>query len=154
MVVAVTSIVSHRKWIVRLSSILGLLLLGAAIGCTAPRAGGNGDTPTAGAAREVPSDSATVARLEREARALARADGCSAGGDCRAAPLGARPCGGPRDYLVYCARTTDSSALYRKLEELRQAETAYNQRTGAMSTCEFREPPRVGAVGNSCRVVP
>lgn len=96
------------------------------------------------------TDSARVARLEREARALASADGCSSADQCRAAPVGDRPCGGPRTYVVYCARTTDSVALYRKLGELVEAERELNRKTGAMSTCEFRMPPGTMLVGGSC----
>ncbi|MFN2566318.1 MAG: hypothetical protein ABR499_15075 [Gemmatimonadaceae bacterium] len=92
-----------------------------------------------------------VQRLEREARALARAEGCQAAGDCRAAPVGDRPCGGPRTYVVYCARRTDSAALYRKLDELARAERVYNEQQGLASTCEFRTPPSVVASGRSCR---
>jgi hypothetical protein len=97
------------------------------------------------------SDSARVARLEREARAMASAEGCSAADQCRTAPVGDRPCGGPRAYIVYCARTTDSLALHRKLAELIAAERELNEKTGAMSTCEFRLPPQVELVGGSCR---
>lgn len=96
-------------------------------------------------------DSARVARLEREARALAKTDGCGSLDQCRAAPVGERPCGGPRAYLVYCARSTDTSALNRKLAELRQAEKELNQKSGAMSTCEFRTPPGLAISGASCR---
>jgi hypothetical protein len=114
----------------------------AALGCNAPR---QPATPPQEAAQD------RVQRLEREARELARADGCQTSGDCRAAPVGDRPCGGPRTYVVYCARTTDSVALYRKLDELARAERAYNEQQGLVSTCEFRMPPRVVASGGSCR---
>jgi len=126
---------------------LGLIgLLGCA--CSAPR-----NAPPAGE-QGVASDSTTLARLEAEARALARAEGCEAAGDCRVAPVGARPCGGPRDYLVYCARRTDSAALFRKLAELQRAEQAYNERQGLMGTCEFRTPPGVALAGGACRAAP
>lgn len=97
-------------------------------------------------------DSARVSRLEREARALAKTDGCGSLEQCRTAPVGERPCGGPRDYVVYCARTTDTAALNRKLAELRQAEMELNRKSGAMSTCEFRMPPDLALSGGSCRV--
>lgn len=97
------------------------------------------------------SDSARVARLEREARAIAKTEGCSAGDQCRTAPVGDRPCGGPRDYIVYCARTTDTVALGQKLAELIAAERELNRKTGAMSTCEFRLPPQTALVNGSCR---
>ena len=97
------------------------------------------------------SDSARVERLEREARALARADGCNGVDECRAAPVGDRPCGGPRTYVVYCSLTTDSAALYRKLAELRDAEREWNRKRGIGSTCEFRSPPPLEAVDGTCR---
>ncbi|MBN1208668.1 MAG: hypothetical protein JXB05_27655 [Myxococcaceae bacterium] len=40
--------------------------------------------------------------LESQARSLAVAEGCSDASSCKAAPVGAMACGGPRDYLVYC----------------------------------------------------
>jgi hypothetical protein len=100
------------------------------------------------------SDSARVMRLEREARGLASAAGCTTSDQCRTAPVGDRPCGGPRTYIVYCARSTDSVALNRKLAELIAAERELNRKTGAMSTCEFRTPPPVALVSGSCRAAP
>jgi hypothetical protein len=140
---------------------LAAFALGATIGgCgPTPRQGDSsaGETQRGETSRQdaTPARSETaqerLQRLEREARALARAEGCQSSSDCRAAAVGDRPCGGPRTYLVYCARTTDSVALYRKLEELARAERAYNQEQGLMSTCEFRTPPAVTAEGGSCR---
>jgi hypothetical protein len=96
------------------------------------------------------NDPARLAQLEREARALVKTTGCSAAASCRTAPLGWRGCGGPRAFLVYCPATTDSVALFRKLEELRQAEIDYNAKSGMMSTCEMRLPPNVTLEGGSC----
>lgn len=92
-----------------------------------------------------------LSRLEREARALARSSGCDSLAQCRTAPVGWRSCGGPRTYLVYCAATTDTVALFRKLAELEAAEKEYNLKSGLMSTCIVREPPRVSFRGGSCR---
>jgi hypothetical protein len=103
-------------------------------------------TPGEGEARV---DTSRIARLEREARALAHAEGCTAGA-CRTAPVGSRPCGGPRTYLVYCAATTDSAALFAKLAELARAEAAFNRASGMASTCEFREPPNLSVQGGRC----
>jgi hypothetical protein len=103
----------------------------------------------AGDARGTPADTSTIARLEREARALAHAEGCAADG-CRTAPVGSRPCGGPREYLVYCAATTDSAALFAKLAELARAEEAFNTANGMASTCEYRMPPNVAVQAGRC----
>jgi hypothetical protein len=96
-------------------------------------------------------DQATIARLEREARALAKTSGCKSDAECRTAPVGWRACGGPRTYVTYCAATTDSAALYRKLKALETAEKAYLAKAGMMSTCEFRMPPRATLQGGVCR---
>jgi hypothetical protein len=106
--------------------------------------------PDAGDAQ---ADTGQIARLEREARALAHADGC-AGGACRTAPVGSRPCGGPREYIVYCATTTDSAALFAKLAELARAEEAFNRASGMASTCEYRMPPNVAVQGGRCVATP
>lgn len=101
-----------------------------------------------------PDDRPRLARLEQEARALAKTDGCTSVSACRTAPVGWRGCGGPRSYLVYCAATTDTVALFRKLKELENAEKEYNVKSGMMSTCEFRMPPGVTLDGGSCREAP
>jgi hypothetical protein len=36
-------------------------------------------------------------------------------------------------FLAYCAATTDSVALFRKLDELKAAETSYNEQVGMLS---------------------
>jgi hypothetical protein len=95
-----------------------------------------------------------IVALENQAKALLKADGCSSTGECRTAPVGSRACGGPRYYLVYCSRTTDSAALFRKLDAVAQAERDYNVRYKMMSTCEFRMPPTVALSGGSCQAQP
>ena len=99
---------------------------------------------------EAANDTVRLARLEREARALAKTDGCVAASACRTAPVGWRGCGGPRTYVAYCAATTDSAALFRKLDELKAAETAYNEKAGMLSTCEMRLPPTVTLQEGRC----
>ncbi len=93
-----------------------------------------------------------IQQLEAEARALARAEGCTQPGQCRTAPVGDRPCGGPRDFVIYCATGTDTVALFNKLEELRRAEQAYNRAHDLVSTCELRLPPETQLVGTTCQV--
>lgn len=96
-------------------------------------------------------DWARVEALEQEAKAIAGTTGCSSTSGCRAAPVGNRACGGPRYYIVYCAATTDSVPLYRKLDEVAAAENEYNRKYGIMSTCEFRMPPDMALIGGECR---
>ena len=113
-----------------------------AASCAAPATPGGADT-TGGRAR--------IIQLEADARALANTTGCASASQCRTAPVGSRPCGGPRTYLVYCAATTDSATLFKKLDELKAVETKFNQDAGLAGTCEFRMPPGVSVQGGSCR---
>ncbi len=96
-------------------------------------------------------DQAELARLDAEARALVDTDGCTQPGDCRSAPVGAKACGGPRTYVVYCASTTDTAALFRKLEQHRRAEMAFNRKYGHASTCDLPVPPQTELAGGTCR---
>jgi hypothetical protein len=89
-----------------------------------------------------------------EAKAIARADGCGASGQCATMGIGERACGGPSEYVVYCPLTTDTAALRRKVADVARAERAFNQKYGIASTCEFRMPPAVENVGGTCRAPP
>lgn len=122
--------------------------------CTqAPVAANPSDTPSPGSnsglAGTQDSDWSAIVKLEDEAKAIAKISGCTSS-ECRAAAVGSRACGGPRYYVPYCAKTTDSVALFRKLDEVAKAEQAYNKKYNLASTCEFRMPPLVEAVGGSC----
>jgi hypothetical protein len=150
--------------------VLGMLLLGAADACSPQPQASEGkptrspgsvlvppplDTaPAAASPDSGPDDRPRLVRLEQEARALAKTEGCADATACRTAPVGWRGCGGPRTYLIYCATTTDTVALFRKLQELESAEKAYNAKSGLMSTCEFRLPPGTKLDGRSCREGP
>ena len=96
------------------------------------------------------ADWAQIVALEDQAKALVNTEGCTSPSECRTAPVGSRACGGPRYYLVYCSRSTDSAALYRKIDAVAAAEREYNTHYKIMSTCEFRLPPKVALSGGSC----
>lgn len=96
------------------------------------------------------SDWAAIEKLEGEAKSLAATSGCATAAECRAAPVGSRACGGPRYYIPYCAKSTDSAALYRKLDEVATAERAYNAKYQLVSTCEFRMAPGLTLTAGAC----
>ena len=96
-------------------------------------------------------DWAQIVALEDQAKSLVKTAGCTSADQCRTAPVGNRACGGPRYYLVYCSRTTDSAALFTKLKAVADAEGEFNKRYQIVSTCEFRMPPNVALVGASCQ---
>jgi hypothetical protein len=96
------------------------------------------------------ADWGQIVALEDQAKAMLKISGCNSAAQCRTAPVGSRACGGPRYYLVYCAQTTDSAALFRKLDAIATAEREYNERYKLVSTCEFRMAPNVALVAGSC----
>ena len=104
--------------------------------------------PPAASAQD--ADWAAIEKLEGEAKAIAKASGCSDVSGCRTAPVGSRACGGPRYYIPYCATATDSVAFYRKLDEVVAAERAYNTKYQLASTCEMRLPPELTLTGGAC----
>lgn len=128
----------------------GMILLG----CTQPPPtngpAGSKDDPTFAVTGDQQADWARILQLEEQAKAVVKTEGCTSADQCRSAPVGSRGCGGPRYYLVYCARTTDSATLFRKLDDVAAAERAYNARYQVVSTCEFRMAPDVAITGGGC----
>ncbi|WP_309894768.1 hypothetical protein [Archangium sp.] len=98
-------------------------------------------------------DATELATLETEARELVNAGGCTDVSQCRTAPVGARACGGPRDYVIYCAESTDEDALLRALDRLVRREERFNRQCGVFSICIFLSPPEIELVGDVCQAV-
>jgi hypothetical protein len=89
-------------------------------------------------------------QLASEARALAKPRGCDKVEECEVAGFGHKPCGGPREYLAYCSRTTDVKALREKLEALEKAEGEWQTEAGIKSTCGLTRMPRPQWVDGEC----
>lgn len=102
-----------------------------------------GGSPPSGGAND------RASALVAEIRALARLDGCKAAGDCRTMAIGYKACGGPREYVVYCATTTDVSALRAKAAELERIDREAAR--GMVSDCRMVTPPAVTLAGGACR---
>ncbi|MBU8898628.1 hypothetical protein KRR26_23745 [Corallococcus sp. M34] len=81
-------------------------------------------------------------RLAQEARALAKSSGCGAVAQCEVAGFGHKACGGPREFIAYCTRTTNVPALQAKLDALTQAERDWQQAAGLRSNCGLTRRPR------------
>lgn len=129
-----------------------LMTVVGVLGCAQPTTKGSDSPspPRTGGQSTRESDWAAILRLEGEAKALAKTSGCSSVSQCRSAPVGNRACGGPRYYLAYCALTTDSIALFRKLAEVARAETDFNRKYEVVSTCEFRMPSPLKLEAGAC----
>jgi hypothetical protein len=133
-----------------------MTLVAACASNTVPNDTDTGATPPAntgqapGTATSQQADWAAIEKLEGEAKSIAKTSGCQASSECRTAGVGSRACGGPRYYIPYCAKATDSAALASKLDEVAKAEQAYNTKYQLASTCEMRLPPPVALTGGAC----
>jgi hypothetical protein len=78
---------------------------------------------------------------------------CSSPAVCRTLPLGAKPCGGPRQYLVYSLSVTDSARLAVDAARYNQAEALKNRDEGLVSDCSMLIAPRVSCVSRKCAAV-
>ncbi|ADO74183.1 hypothetical protein [Stigmatella aurantiaca] len=90
-------------------------------------------------------------RLAQEAKALVNPNGCSKVEECEVAGFGQKACGGPREFVVYCSRTTDTKALQTRLDALMKAEKAWQEAAGLMSNCGLTRRPRPQWVDGVCR---
>jgi hypothetical protein len=75
---------------------------------------------------------------------------CSSPAVCRTLPLGSKPCGGPRRYLVYSLAVTDSARLAADAARYNEAEARRNKEKGLVSDCSMLIPPKVSCVSRRC----
>ena len=61
--------------------------------------------------------------------------------DCRSAALGSKPCGGPWEYIVYSASSTDTTELANRLTEYNAFEAEMNELYGYVSDCSIPNMP-------------
>ena len=108
-------------------SILATALLGAC--------GGGGD------AVQATTLEARIAAIDVEVRTRIGPAVCSVDSDCRALPMGARPCGGPSGYLPYSIRGTDEGPLTRLSDDHRRLSAELNAQRQAVGTCEALAEP-------------
>ncbi len=94
-----------------------------------------------------------VAALKREARALSKPAGCTEATQCKVMPLGSKPCGGPSEFLVYCASGTDEKALDAKAKQASEAEKAKNAKEQTMGICTVLAAPKVKLENGQCTLV-
>ena len=70
--------------------------------------------------------------------------------DCRYAGLGAKPCGGPWEYIVYSVSSTDSTALADQLAAYDAFEAEMNERYGYVSDCSVPAIPVLAFKDGRC----
>ena len=95
-----------------------------------------GDDP-----RTEEGDRAQLAEMRREIDELVGDAASSSIEDCRYAGVGSKPCGGPWEFIIYSASSTDSTALAEKLTAYNAFETEMNERYGYASDCSVPNAP-------------
>jgi hypothetical protein len=75
---------------------------------------------------------------------------CSSPAVCRTLPLGVKPCGGPRQFLIYSLSNTDSVRLAADAARYNEAEARKNRDKGMVSDCSVLMAPKVSCVSGKC----
>ena len=88
---------------------------------------------------------ATVLRLidERSATSI---------GQCRLTAFGAKPCGGPRGFLVYSMEATDSTDLAQAVATYTAEDDRVNRALGLASDCALVERPQITFTAGQCTI--
>ena len=78
---------------------------------------------------------------------------CAQASSCNSIAFGAKPCGGPRDYLVYPS-TVNQATLETLVNEYYDMDNAYNIQTNAISDCMVVNPPNtIECVNGVCTII-
>jgi hypothetical protein len=78
---------------------------------------------------------------------------CANATGCLYIAFGAKPCGGPREYLVY-PNTVDQAVLETMVNDYYEMDQQYNIESGAISDCMVVGPPNtVGCVNGICTII-
>ncbi|MAZ66235.1 MAG: hypothetical protein CMF25_03925 [Kangiellaceae bacterium] len=78
------------------------------------------------------------------------AKGCDSDSQCKTLAFGAKPCGGPWEYLVYSERDVDEALLIQTAEEYNRVDEEYAQLTIAISTCDEAIEPVLACIDSVC----
>lgn len=69
---------------------------------------------------------------------------------CRLIAFGAKPCGGPRAYLVYSMEATDSTDLARAVAMYTSEDARLNRVLGRASDCALVASPQITFTAGQC----
>jgi hypothetical protein len=98
----------------------------------------------------MPVDKSVLDGMRDEITAVIGTPSCEGGADCRSVPLGVKPCGGPREYLIYSSATVDENALAFMVSRYNAFNDAFNRRYDIVSDCLYVLPPAIGCEGRLC----
>ncbi len=102
------------------------------------------------------SDDSTISlsQLENERQEiLDYINGFDCTDNCNYIALGAKPCGGPREYLLFPS-SVNLPQLQEMVDGYHELDSLYNIQTGAISDCAVVLPPEnIGCVNGDCIVI-
>lgn len=100
-----------------------------------------GDSEPIAGDRTEEGDRARLAELRRAIDALIGDAAAASVEDCRYSGLGSKPCGGPWEFAIYSASSTDSTALAERLTAYNAFEAEMNERYAYASDCSVPNAP-------------
>jgi len=86
------------------------------------------------------SEKEVIDNLKVEVKAMAKASICSEEYTCYSVGIGAKPCGGFWEYIIY-SNSIDIVPFLNKIESLNELEKAYNEKYTILSDCFMAMPP-------------
>ena len=95
-------------------------------------------------------DLAKLADIRNEISVIVGEAACSEQPECRLIGLGAKPCGGPWEYLIYSSVETDTTGLKEKVKEYNDWNLVINKRYEYVSDCTMAELPEVACIEGKC----
>ena len=102
------------------------------------------------AAASASSDEEALNAVHREIVSLIGEPRCANLVHCRVLGLGARPCGGPSEYLAFSSLTANREVLEAKAYEYDFLQEEVNRSKGAVGSCEVLPAPRATCVNGRC----
>ena len=78
---------------------------------------------------------------------------CTNTSNCNYIAFGAKPCGGPREFLVF-PNTVNQTTLENLVNEYYEMDRQYNIQTGAVSDCMVVSPPNnIDCINGDCTII-
>ena len=95
-------------------------------------------------------DRAKLETMRKRIVDLIATPSCNGEGECRYIGLGAKPCGGVWEYLVYSTANVDRIELALLVSRYNALNDGYNRRYNIASDCMIVMPPSVGCIEGLC----
>ena len=98
------------------------------------------------------ADTSDLASLRSDVRSLIGDAACTHISQCRLIAFGAKPCGGPRQFLVYSIAATDSMTIEAAVMRYNARDAEVNRLYNRTSDCALVSQPRIRVVNGRCTI--